>query len=334
MNTRERFGAVMDFRPFDKLPVLEWAGWWDRTIERWHGEGLPETCTDRYDICRHFGLEVHVQRQAHGIHWDCPIRPPHHGAGLLTAANDDFSLIEPHLGRWPVIQDQFSEHLPAHERGEICFWFTLPGFFALPRKIFGIERHLYAFYDEPELMRRINRINAEWACGYIDRLCEHAQPDYMSFMEDMSYNNGPMISRKLWDEFIKPYYDIVVPKLREHNIRIFIDSDGDITDAALWFIESGIDGVFPLERQAGVDVASLRRDHPELRLMGGFDKMEMNKGEDALRAEFERLVPAAAQGGFIISCDHQTPPSVSYRNYRKYVELFHEYAESAAKGDL
>ena len=59
MNTRERFHAVMNFKPFDRLPVLEWAGWWNQTIDRWHGEGLPANLTDRYDICRHFGLDVY-----------------------------------------------------------------------------------------------------------------------------------------------------------------------------------------------------------------------------------------------------------------------------------
>lgn len=43
MNARERFHAIMNFQPFDRLPLLEWAGWWDQTIDRWHGEGLSAT---------------------------------------------------------------------------------------------------------------------------------------------------------------------------------------------------------------------------------------------------------------------------------------------------
>jgi len=34
MNHRERFRAVFDFRPVDRLPVIEWAGWWDQTVAR------------------------------------------------------------------------------------------------------------------------------------------------------------------------------------------------------------------------------------------------------------------------------------------------------------
>jgi hypothetical protein len=55
----------------------------------------------------------------------------------------------------------------------------------------------------------------------------------------------------------------------------------------------------------------------------------MTRGEAALRAEFERLLPVARRGGFIIGCDHQTPPGVSYDQYRLYLRLFREYAEKA-----
>ena len=45
-----------------------------------------------------------------------------------------------------------------------------------------------------------------------------------------------------------------------------------------------------------------------------------------MRAEFERLMPVARQGGFAISVDHQTPPGVSLENYRIFIRLFHDYA--------
>ena len=68
-----------------------------------------------------------------------------------------------------------------------------------------------------------------------------------------------------------------------------------------------------------------------MRFIGCFDKMVMNRGESAMRAEFERLLPTAATGGLIVSCDHQTPPGVSYDDYRLYLRLFHEYAAKAGE---
>lgn len=64
-------------------------------------------------------------------------------------------------------------------------------------------------------------------------------------------------------------------------------------------------------------------------MLGGYDKMVMPLGEAAMRAEFERLLPAMQSGGYIPSVDHQTPPGVSLDNYRIYIRLFVEYAEKA-----
>jgi uroporphyrinogen-III decarboxylase len=148
----------------------------------------------------------------------------------------------------------------------------------------------------------------------------------------MSYNHGPMISKRTFDEFILPYYRRVVPHLQKRGIWVFVDTDGDVNRLIDWLVEAGIDGTLPLERQAGTDVALIRQRHPHLRLIGGFDKMTMTRGEAALRAEFERLLPVARQGGFVIACDHQTPPGVSIEQYRLYLRLMQEYAEKAAWG--
>ena len=80
----------------------------------------------------------------------------------------------------------------------------------------------------------------------------------------------------------------------------------------------------PLERQAGVDGMKLRRQFPELRMVGHFDKMTMNRGEAAMRAEFERVHPLMKYGRFIPSVDHQTPPGVSLSDYRLYLRLLAE----------
>ena len=62
----------------------------------------------------------------------------------------------------------------------------------------------------------------------------------------------------------------------------------------------------------------------------GYDKMVlMNKGEDVMRAEFERIFPVMRSGYFLPSVDHLTPPGVSLANYKRYVEMFYEYAYKA-----
>ena len=327
MTVRERFQAVMNFQPFDRLPIVEWAGWWDQTIQRWHGEALPGEITDRYDICRHFGLDVWLQDWLPPRGPRCP-QPASHGAGIVKDM-DDYERLGEHFFRWTVNPDSWRPWAERQRAGEVAVWFTVDGFFWFARSLLGIEPHLYAFYDQPELLHRINAELADWICGRIEEICAVCEPDFMTFAEDMSYNHGPMLSKELFDEFLLPYYRRVVPRLKEHGILAVVDSDGDVTVPAAWFVEAGLDGILPLERQAGVDVATIREQHPQMRFIGCFDKMTMNRGEAAMRAEFERLLPTASAGGLVISCDHQTPPGVSYEDYQLYLRLFREYAAKA-----
>ena len=327
MNVRERFHAVMNFEKPDRLPMIEWASWWWDTLERWQGEGLP-SIRDRYDLYRYFGMDLYHQAWIYRDRPGMP-QPSHHGAGVV-ANEADYEKALPYL--YPAMKEdivfnreQWKTWTAIQEKGECVNWITLEGFFWIPRLLMGIEPHLYAFYDQTELMHRINRDVAEWHLKTIDEICAIGTPDFMTFAEDMSYNNGPMISEEVFDEFLLPYYHMVVPELKRRGIRVIIDSDGDITRAVPWFERAGIEGILPLERQAGVDLAVIRRNHPAMCFIGHFDKMVMPKGEAAMRAEFERLLPLMRSGGFIPSVDHQTPPGVSYENYRIYLALLQEY---------
>jgi len=333
MNTRERFHAIMNFKPFDRLPILEWAGWWDQTIKRWYTEGLPCNLTDRYEICHHFGLDIYKQNWISVTTPACP-SPPSHGSGIIKS-EDDYEKILPYLyPENPVDIEMWKQWAKEQKEGKIVTWFTVDGFFWFPRRLLGIERHLYAFYDQPNLMHRINTDLANWILRVIDQLCSVCVPDFMTFGEDMSYNNGPMLSEEMFENFMRPYYDMIIPALHEKGIIVIIDSDGDISIPANWFERAGIDGILPLEKQAGVDIVRLRKDHPRMRFIGHFDKMTMNKGDEIMRVEFERLLPAASRGGFLISCDHQTPPGVSYKNYQLYLSLFREYANKAGTNSV
>jgi len=327
MTSRERFRAVLEFqKPDDRLPMVEWAAWWDQTIRRWEQEGLPQGLPWD-DSVRYFDLDVLICLGASTVVGGCP-SPDHHGAGIIADENA-YEHIRQYL--YPAVSIQNLVKAAAdlktrHTRGDVIVRLWLDGFFWFPRTLFGIENHLYAFFDHPELMHRINAELAAFNLRVIDALCAVIMPDMVGFAEDMSYNNGPMLSRECFDEFLLPYYRQVVPELKRRGIKVLVDTDGQVEPMIPWLLDAGIEGVYPLERQSGVDVARIRRDHPRFLMMGGYDKMVMSKGGAAMRAEFERLLPVMQSGGFIPSVDHQTPPGVSFENYCAYVQLFREFA--------
>lgn len=327
MNHVERFNAVMNFETVDRLPRIEWAGYWDKTTDRWLSEGLDPQLKGAECIREHLGLDPYSQFWIGPTGADTP-RPTHHGSGILKdEAGYDAMLHTLYLDR-ALAGENFQRVKAANEAGERVVWISFDGFFWYPRKLFGIEGHLFAFYDQPELMHRMNNDLVEFNLRTLDAFCEQVcVPQFMTIAEDMSYNHGPMVSKELFDVFLAPYYQRLVPALRERGIRVLVDSDGDVTPLIPWLKEVGVEGILPLERMAGVDVARIRREHPDWLMIGAYDKMEMKKGPVAQRAEFERLLPTTKTGGFIPSVDHQTPPDVSLENYHSYLALLEEYSK-------
>ncbi len=324
-----RFRAAMRGEPVDRLPMVEWAPYWDQTLQRWYTEGLPEGMP-RYEVQGHVGLDPVYNLRTMPLGPDSP-RPPKHGAGIMR---DPAEYDELRGCLYPDNRERIDalvEHLRAHDRESFILWMVVDGFFWYPRRLFGIQDHFYAFFDHADLMHRMNADLAEHSIGLLRRVGEIAAPDFVTFAEDMSYNHGPMLSEALFDEFLAPYYRQVVPVIEEIGSVAICDSDGDVTEMVPWLERVGVRGVLPLERQAGVDGMTIRRAHPELIMIGHYDKMVMNRGEDAIRAEFERLLPLMRSGRFIPSVDHQTPPGVSFQQYKVFLRLFEEYAELGAQ---
>ena len=330
--TRSRFLKVLNGEmPNDRLPLMEWAMWWDLSQRRWEREGLPKGL-DIAGLKRYFGTDMDHQSwfwaMGHGgvskyghSHW---IENQRDYEELLPALYPDPPAY--HGANWAEKSDE-------QAAGDAVIWISLRGFFAWPRVLFGIEPHLFAFYDNPDLMHRINDDLVDYNLRCIDFFCDNISvPDFMTFAEDMSYNHGPMISKQQFDEFMAPYYQRVIPRLKERGITPIIDSDGDVEPLISWFQSIGLEGILPLERMAGVDVNRIRAKHPKWKMVGGFDKTVMHRGEEAMRREFERILPAAQAGYFIPSVDHQTPPEVSINDYWLYLKLLREYMTKAVQG--
>ena len=331
MTNRERFKAICAADPaVDRCPVIEWATWWDETLADWETEGLPKDL-DGYALYDHFGLDRNYQFWFWRYADNCP--PSLNGASMIQDAADYRELKKYLMPKNAVerMRARIEEALPRYENGSALVWYTLEGFFWFPRAIMGIEQHLYSFYDEPDLYHRICEDLLEWQLGLVEEFSRYMKADFMTIAEDMSYNQGPMLSEELFEEFLAPYYQRLIPEIKKHGTRVIVDSDGDVSKLVPWLIRTGVEGILPLERQAGVDISVLQQRHPEFLWLGGFDKMCLRKDRAAIDAELQRILPALRKGRYIPSVDHQTPPGVTLENYRYYVEQLRRLSTQACK---
>ena len=168
---------------------------------------------------------------------------------------------------------------------------------------------MYAFYDMPELIHEINDFVLEKYIEYFDKIFDILKPEVILFEEDLSGANGPMISPTMFDEFV--------------------DTDGDFRQLIPNFLKTGIDGFLPMDVNAGMDIVKVREEFPNVKFIGAFNKLVIDRGPEAIDQEFERLMPVIRQGGYVPGADHQVAPSASFENYQYYLKKLREAMKQA-----
>ena len=228
------------------------------------------------------------------------------------------------------IEAAYGHLAEGHDRGDYSIRLNIEGFFWVPRELLGIEAHMYAFYDEPELLHAINDYILEIYRTKLLKVIDLVQPDVIYFMEDLSGKNGPMVSPDCFEEFVADYYRALIPLFKEHGVgNVFVDTDGDFVRLIPNFMDAGVDGFLPMDVNAGMDIVEVRKQFPKLKFIGSFNKLEIAKGPAAIDKEFDRILPVIRGGGYIPGSDHQVAPSTSLENYKYYIEKLRKIMEQA-----
>lgn len=228
------------------------------------------------------------------------------------------------------LKEIYGKYAEGHKRGDYSIRFRASGFFWTTRELLGIEEQMFAFYDEPELIHEVNTFVLEKYMEYFDKIFDIIQPEVILFEEDLSGVNGPMISPSMFDEFVGAYYEKLIPFLKKKGVKnVFVDTDGDFQILIPNFLKVGVDGFLPMDVNAGMDIVEVRRQFPKLKFIGGFNKLKIAAGKEAIDAEFERILPVIRQGGYVPGCDHQVAPSTSFEDYQYYIKRLREIMQQA-----
>lgn len=229
-----------------------------------------------------------------------------------------------------IIENTYGPLKEGHDRGDYSIRLNIEGFFWVPRELMGIEAHMFAFYDEPELLHDIISYILKIYQTKLMKVIRLIQPDVVYFMEDLSGKNGPMISPDCFEEFLGDYYRQIIPMMKEAGVgNVFVDTDGDFAQLIPNFMAAGVDGFLPMDVNAGMDIVKVREQFPTLKFIGSFNKLCIADGKEAIDKEFERLLPVIRQGGYIPGADHQVAPSASLEDYKYYISRLQEVMTQA-----
>ena len=219
------------------------------------------------------------------------------------------------------LPDDWPEILPVLRERACPLMLSGMGFYGGARYLLGDVKVLTTFYDDPELMRDIVGHLADFMVTLYSRVLDRVDVDAVEFFEDMCYKVGPLISPRMFREFILPAYKKVTACLRERGVKVLIvDTDGNCWRLLPLFVEGGVTTMSPMQSNAGMDVVEVQEAFPCLTLMGGVDKTKVAAGREAIDQELAKVSRALQHGGYIPHVDHWTPPDVSWEDFKYYRE--------------
>lgn len=362
MTERERFLAIIHHQPTDRPWRFETIGFWPETLERWKHEGLPAYAaniatsqlyfgfdhwlpiligadggpgffppfmpkvlkrTKRYEIVRDPAGNINRQFR------DGSAAIPQH-IGSPVENMDDFRAVswrlEPNFpGRCDNVVWNSVINIAKHRDAPVVVMVSGP--FAFHRHLMGVEKLMYAYFDQPELIHEMSRQWMRLTIGAIRNISQRTQISGINFWEDMCYKNGPIISPRTFREFCTPYYKQAIDDAKEQGVEGFmVDTDGDCNILIPLFIEVGVNFMYPFEVQAGMDVRKVREQYGDkLAIMGGIDKLVLERSQEEIETEVDSKVPEMLRsGGYIPGLDHAVHPDVPYENFKFYLKLMRE----------
>ncbi|MDO9542745.1 MAG: uroporphyrinogen decarboxylase family protein [Kiritimatiellia bacterium] len=287
MTDRERFNAIMNYQPVDRMPAY-YFGTWSETLTRWRSEGLTAKGNDDItndDITVATGMDPDWESGMWNVHGIINIHAIVPGQSEVLEESDTYRIVKLSTGaveKQSKIGASIPQHLvealqPTRESWNRFKTFLNPedparyppdwkarakalnqrdrvtacfggSLFGWPREWLGIEAISYLAYDDPGLYEEIIEYLSEYFMQLLAPVMKMTKFDFAYFFEDCCFKSGPLFSPATCKKYYHKYYRKLIDFYRAMGVRhILIDSDGKVDDLIPCWMESGFDILFPIE---------------------------------------------------------------------------------------
>jgi hypothetical protein len=323
MSNRQRFNETMQYGRPDRVPYFE-EGIRDEVVQAWRRQGLAADA----DLATLFPSDP-VER----IEPDFDPRPM---LEQWPTSRAELAALERRLDPADAarLPENWAEQVQALKtRDTVRMLEVHQGFFLSA----GVERWnrfnfvMHALVKDPSFVHKMMAMWGEFTAALAERILTSVNVDAAIFSEPIGDNHGPLISPKMYEEFVLASYDPLLQVLRRHNVdtiifvtyanaRLLIPSILKWGFNCLWACEVVNDAM---------DYRDLRREFGrDLRLIGGIDLDALRMGRDAIREEIEAKVPSlVAAGGYVPLADGRVREDVAFEDYAYYRQMLRTVLE-------
>lgn len=175
-----------------------------------------------------------------------------------------------------------------------------------------------ALFMDPDLVHEIMEAFTEWNLEAAKLAIETGKVDAVQISDDWGGTSGLLISPEHFKEFFLKPLGKMVQGVKDLGVPVIMHNDGQIWDMLDDIVATGINGLHPVEKAAGMDLKVVKEKYAgKICPVGNVNnKTTMADGtpEEVMAEVKECIEHAGAGGGYIISTDHSIHDDIPTAN--------------------
>ncbi len=189
----------------------------------------------------------------------------------------------------------------------------------------GLDLFSYIQADQPELISRYLESHTCRSVRALESMRRLHEVEVVFSGEDIAAGDLLFSPAFLRREFL-PRLERIIDVYHRHGVTFLFHSDGNQMEILDDLVAVGVDALNPLETKAGMELAAVRRRHPDLVLVGGIDCSAVLPfgTPDAVRKETEKCLREALPW-YLPGSSSEVHNQVPLANVQAMVETIHNF---------
>ncbi len=196
--------------------------------------------------------------------------------------------------------------------------------------LLGLDNYLRAMIKNPDLLDRVNEIVLDYNLRYIKN-CLELGADALLISGDFAMTEGPFVSPRHTARFLTPALKKQVDLAHKMHVPAVKHTDGNLWKIMDLLIETGIDGLHPIDPIAGMDLGEVKARYGDrLCLLGNVNcgpTLTWGTTEEVRQEVKECMKKAAHGGGYICMSSNSIHSSVKPENYLAMIKAIREFGK-------
>jgi uroporphyrinogen decarboxylase len=202
--------------------------------------------------------------------------------------------------------------------------------FNVANEVRGAVNHYMDFVKNPDLVDRLAELIRDYYLRYI-RNCIKVGADIILFGGDYATTKWPMLSNEHFSKHVIPVLKALVDEAKSRGAYFVKHTDGNIIPIIDMIIDTGINGLHPIDPNAGMNLGEVKEKYGHrVCLVGNVDcAYTLTWGTvEEVREDVKRCIKQAARGGgYICMSSNSIHSAVKTENYVEMVKAIRDYGK-------